>query len=173
MPHSSLAIGNEFISRANGADKPLTHMQIQKLVFLSHGWNLALNGTALIEDEFEAWEFGPVVRKLYDALKRHGRDSISQLINWGDDTPFPGDDAGQAHEVTADSERDLIDSIHEAFGGVPAFRLSAITHAPGSPWESVYKRGGNHVIPNEQIKDYFARLADDQRPEATADPQTA
>jgi hypothetical protein len=84
---SSLAIANEFLERAQRERRPLTHMQLQKLVYLAHGWNLAVNGRPLIEDEIEAWDFGPVIRRLYDALSRYGANSVTRLIRWGDDGP--------------------------------------------------------------------------------------
>jgi uncharacterized phage-associated protein len=72
-------------------------MQAQKLIYLANGWSMALRHSKLIEEPFEAWDFGPVVRKLYDALKRYGSGSIPRLIKWGDDTPFPGEMTGITH----------------------------------------------------------------------------
>jgi uncharacterized phage-associated protein len=59
--HSPLAIANEFILRAEHAGKQLTHMQLQKLVYLAHGWGLAVTGDPLIEDEFEAGISAPSI----------------------------------------------------------------------------------------------------------------
>jgi len=88
MPHSSLAIANEFLRRAREIDRSLTQMKLQKLVYIAHGWCLAFSKSPLIEDRIEAWEFGPVIRRLYDATSRYGRSPVSRFIKWGDDTPF-------------------------------------------------------------------------------------
>jgi uncharacterized phage-associated protein len=157
--HSSLAIANEFLKRARDEQRALTQMHLQKLVYLAHGWNLAVNGRELIEDEFEAWEFGPVVRKLYNALSKYGKSTVTRLICWGDDTPFPSDDDGPAIASLDEKELAVIDKVWEQYRGFEAFQLSALTHAPQSPWSNTYERGKNKVINNNFIWDYFADLA--------------
>lgn len=159
MPHSSLAVANEFLDRGHREARSLTHMQLQKLVYLAHGWNLAILAQPLIEEHVEAWEFGPVVRNLYDALRDYGRRPITRLIRWGDDTPFPSDDGAPAREPIAPEEKRLIDRVWELYGGFEAFKLSALTHADDSPWSAVYAKGKkNGVIANESIRQYFAHL---------------
>jgi uncharacterized phage-associated protein len=153
MAHSSLAIANEFIRRAEG--RPLTHMQVQKLVYLAHGWSLGALGQPLIDDDVEAWAFGPVVRKLYDALRDYGRGPITRPIRWGDDTPFLSDDGEEAVEPLSDDEQTVIDVIWEKYGHFPAFKLSAMTHEPDTPWFNAYEPGRNGAISDEAIREYF------------------
>lgn len=160
--YSSLAIANEFLERAQNSKRELTHMQLQKHVYLAHGWNLAVNGKPLIEDDVEAWEFGPVIRKLYDALSHYGSGPISRLIRWGDDTPakFMSNGAGVAKEKLPPQERAVIEKVWETYGGFKAFQLSALTHAEGSPWQKVYDPNGRSIkIKNDSIQDYFVDLS--------------
>lgn len=160
MPfHSSLAIANEFIDRARRARRPITHMHLQKFVYLAHGWNLAVNSNALIEDPVEAWEFGPVVRRLYDALRSFGSAAIANPIGWGADTDFRSDDRGPARARLLPEESAVIDRVWDVYGGYEAFQLSALTHAPGTPWERTYQRGRNHIIEQHRIQDYFSEIA--------------
>lgn len=158
MPHSSLAIANEFIRRGlsqNGSGA-LTQMQVQKLVYLAHAWTLASLEEPLIEDPVEAWKFGPVIRKLYSALSRYGRDKITREICWGEDTPFyRGDDGDVAQEELTPFEESVVDLIWETYGGYPAFKLSALTHEPDSPWSQTYDESSNRIIPESLIKEYF------------------
>jgi len=155
MPHSSLAIANEFIRRAQGA-RQLTHMQVQKLVYLAHGWNLAAYENGLIEDDIEVWEFGPVIRRLYDALRVYGRGPVTRLLRWGDDTPFKSDDYEEAYAQLTPEEIDITDLVWEKYGTFPAFKLSALTHEPGTPWSEAFSQGRNRVIDNASIREYFA-----------------
>jgi len=136
-------------------------MQLQKLAYLAHGWNLAVTGEPLIEDEFEAWEFGPVVRKLYSALRKCGADPVTSPIKWGDDTPFPYDDLEEeATEPLTDQERQVIDRVWQFYGRFPAYKLSALTHERGTPWTMTYEHGRNRPVSNNAIQEYFVRLAD-------------
>lgn len=157
--HSSLAIANEFLKRAQRESVPLSNMHVQKLVYLAHGWSLAVNGRALIEDDIEAWEFGPVIRKLYDALRQYKNGPIARLIRWDDDTPFgnPGNDAAQASLDR--QEEAVLDMVWNTYKKFQAFQLSALTHEPGSPWSNAFENGRNKVIDTNSIWDYFARIA--------------
>jgi uncharacterized phage-associated protein len=158
-PYSSLAIANEFIARSLADEsRRITQMQAQKLVYLAHGWSLAGLDEPLVEDQFQAWEFGPVIPKLYSALRRYGRSPISGLICWGDDTPFPFDDDGEAHEELNPDEAAIIDFVWETYGSFPAFKLSALTHQPGTPWSNSFEHSRNRPIEDEQIKRHFQEL---------------
>ena len=136
-------------------------MQLQKLVYLAHGYNMGLGGEPLIEDPVEAWKFGPVVRKLYAALSRYGSGPVRKQIHWGDDTVFYREDNGDiATEELEPEEESVIDEVWRNYGRLPAFKLSALTHERGTPWSETYVRGPNRVIPNELIEEHFKELLD-------------
>lgn len=157
---NSIEIANEFIRRALRDGKPITHMQLQKLVYFANGWNLAVSGEQLLEDLPEAWQFGPVYRRLYDALKRHGSDQLLAPIRQGADTPFADDDGPEAvAKSLIKNEIEVIDKVWLEYGNYPAYKLSALTHAEGSPWAMAFENGKNRIISNGSIQDYFVKLA--------------
>jgi len=157
-PHSPLAIANEFLELAKRDGKQLTHMQLQKLVYIANGWLLAASERPLVEDDPEAWEFGPVYRRLFDALKKYGRSPVDAPIRWGDDTPFSLDDGDVAKEKLSADEQDVIHMVWDAYGDMKAFQLSALTHQDGSPWSQTYEPGRNKVIPQQLIEKHFKEL---------------
>ena len=158
MAHSSLVIANEFIRRSLQSGCPITQMQVQKLVYFAHGWYLAVTGNRLVEDQVQAWDFGPVFPTLYSALRKFGRNPIDRVLRWGEDTPFNFDDAGEAIEVMAPEESAIIDQVWNAYGRFPAFKLSALTHEPGTPWEAAFEGGKNRPIADADIKSFFYNL---------------
>lgn len=157
-PHSPLAIANEFLRLAKRDGKDLTHMQLQKLVYIANGWLLAASERPLVEDDPEAWEFGPVYRRLFDALKKYGRASVSEFIRWGDDTPFSLDDGDMAEEELAPDEKEILHMVWDTYGNMQAFQLSALTHQKGSPWSQTYETGRNKIISKELIAKHFKEL---------------
>lgn len=163
--HSALAIANEFISRAFAEGGKLTPMQIQKLVYLAHGWHLAITGEPLIEGTFEAWEWGPVNRPLYEALRQFGADPVDRLIQWGEDSPtFDNSDIGPpAKEILIDREGEIVDRTWKVYGKYEAFQLSALTHTHGTPWERIYEKRRNREVSNNAIRDYFVDLVKSRR----------
>lgn len=87
MPGWSPDIANEFIRRGLREGRAFDQMQLQKLVYIAHGWCLAFSGEPLTGDRPEAWDFGPVYRRLANALQR--RDTTSyrrdrdRLVHFG------------------------------------------------------------------------------------------
>lgn len=158
-PYSSLAIANEFIRRSLApGGHPITQMQVQKLVYLAHGWGLAVLNKRLVEDQVQAWEFGPVIPNLYSALRKFGRSPISHPLKWGDDTPFSFDSDGEAFEELAPEEAEVLDLVWNTYGKYPAFKLSALTHQDGTPWSLAFEHGRNRPIDDKTIKQHFDSL---------------
>lgn len=160
LSFSAQSIANGFLTVAKEQAVPLTNMQVQKLVYYAHGFHLALKGEPLIEQEIKAWNFGPVIPPLYNDLKQYGNGVVTDLIPG---FPLPSEEFALA----------LIKRVFELYGRIPGPRLSAVTHAPNSPWDKVYKQAKFSVIPNDLIReDFKAKL----RPSAGAprpDPAAA
>ena len=127
MPnHSAVAIANEFLTRRDSSAWP-QQMLIQKLSYIAHGWNLAINGSPLIGETPEAWDNGPVYRDLWDHIRFNGyRGENCELID-----PVSGD------VVRAELSREevqVIDHVWQKYGHHRAQDLSRMTHEPGTPW---------------------------------------
>lgn len=59
--YSPVQIANKFITLGNQHHNPLTHMQLQKLTYIAHGYYLALTGKPLLNECVSAWKYGPVI----------------------------------------------------------------------------------------------------------------
>lgn len=165
MSSSSMAIANEFL-KMPGAVGELTQMQLLKLVYIAHGWNLAVNGEPLVSEPVRAWDYGPVIRDLYDHVKFYGSKPIDRLIADTDSEVyrFFGAIAPKESEVyKADltvAERDVIQRVWHRYGRYSGPRLSSLTHKPGTPWfQTYFGEGKNAVIPNDRIRDHYISLA--------------
>jgi uncharacterized phage-associated protein len=172
MADWSPTIANEFIRRALADESALTQMQLQKLVYIAHGWNLAINGAPLTYDAPEAWEYGPVYKELRKALRDYGRSGVEREIRNGEFVPgvFADDPDGVATAHLVPDETAVIDRVYRDYGKYHAFQLSALTHRDGTPWTEVYRNGAGKFddIPNEMIRDHFVDLARTSRAAAHA-----
>ena len=79
MVYSVITIANKFIDLAK--EEYLTNMQLQKMVYIAHGFNLALRDTKLYYEDTRAWNFGPVVPELYEELRQYGSNQVTEKIN--------------------------------------------------------------------------------------------
>lgn len=169
----SPAIANDFI-RLGAADggRTFTQMQLQKLVYIAHGWNLAINNKPLTADEPQAWEYGPVYPWLWEALRGYGRDSVTRLIRNRDFDPFASDDDGdeEAFAPLSEKSRNLLNRVYKDYAEFKAFQLSALTHRAGTPWTRIYGSGNGKfkTIPADLIREHFVELAATQRATAHA-----
>lgn len=59
-----------------GDAEPITNLKLQKLLYYAQGVFSALTGEFLFEEDFVAWEHGPVIESIYHEFKGYGRDPI-------------------------------------------------------------------------------------------------
>jgi len=129
----------------------------------SHGWHLALKDQVLISDPIEAWEYGPVVRKLYNAFKKFGNQPITEKASdWQVDSRgmlLSCSPTIQSAVLEDDAyARAIVQSVWNKYGMLAPFKLVEITHLDGSPWQRARSKGDT-FIPNDEIKAYFRGLA--------------
>ena len=70
-------IANFMLDKAEDEGRAVTQLKLQKLVYIAHGWALALD-EELFSEPVLAWKHGPVVRSLYDEFKHYGTQPIDQ-----------------------------------------------------------------------------------------------
>jgi uncharacterized phage-associated protein len=163
--YSPSQVANSFIQYGAKKSIKVDPLKIQKLIFFAHGWSLALDGQALIDEPFHAWRFGPVIGSIYHEFKQYGNSPIkhfmSELVehepnnyNWSSTFIDPQD-------VTT---LNLVNKILKDYGKYTGSQLSAMTHQKDSPWETTYSRGikegianGKEIL-NADIKAYFDKI---------------
>ena len=142
----SLVVAEHVLWLRGRADLETTPMHVLKIVYVCHGWMLAVDDEALITEPVEAWTYGPVVPTVYHRYKRYGAQSIFEDVD---------DRSGELGE----SAQALMGVIEEAYRPYTAAQLSALTHQPGTPWDVTRRRHGiGAVIPNELIQEHFSEL---------------
>lgn len=169
MAYDVKAVANYFLDLAAANNTSLTPMKLQKLVFFAHGWHLGLYSEPLIVDPVQAWKFGPVVPTLYHEFKHVGAGAITSRAS---DFDF---DRGCLLNPTVDQDdsrtRDLLNQIWKVYGKLSGPALSNLTHLQGTPWYVVWARSGGAlqtVIPDEEIQQYFAQQAAQNKAKSTA-----
>lgn len=135
----------------------LTNLKLQKLLYYSQAWHLALNDRPLFEEEFQAWVHGPVLPTQYQRFNG---------FRW--------------QPIVADVERPVISEplekffseIIDVFGSENAVSLELMTHRE-RPW--IEARGGipphapsQAIISKDLMRDYYRTLNANQGQQAGA-----
>ena len=168
LAHST-EVANRFLDLASNEGRYLTQMQVQKLVYVSHGWHLAIFDSGLTKDEPEAWDYGPLYRSLWIAIRKYGNGPVTEKIRKEDFTislsrssknTFFGNRGICQAAFSNDQER-LIQRIFDVYGELSAFELSALTHQKDTPWYKIYvdKALRREKIPQDLIKEHFTTIA--------------
>ncbi len=123
---------------------PVSNLKLQKLLYYSQAWNLALFKQPLFNEEIEGWVHGPVVPEVF----RTYRDNKWALIPRIVDVVVPGD------------VRSHLEEVWRVYGGLNAYDLERLTHSE-DPWKNA--RAGiapdvsSHiVITKNSMRDYYS-----------------
>jgi len=117
MAHDPKAVANWFIERGIKEDNPLTHIEVQKLLYFSHSWMLAIHEAPLHHGAWEAWRYGPVLPEIYFNLNWHRGLPITDCI------PAPD-------ESFTDEELAIMEGVYR-YRSLGPFTLVGISHALG------------------------------------------
>jgi uncharacterized phage-associated protein len=164
-PYPAVAVANFFIDTAveDPDVGPVTQLKLQKLVYIAHGWHLAIYDEHLIKEPVEAWEFGPVVRDLYSRAGDYGSDPISDRLDGTSSRSTP-----ELLEIPSSDERtrNFLRSVWQTYREYSAVELTSITHKEDTPWYDTWERRGGKEnktdpIPSDTIKDHYKSLWDE------------
>lgn len=167
MPnHKPEAVANRFLELAG--DKGLTQLQIQKLVYIAHGWTLALCDEPLTNVEPEAWSRGPVYVSLRSRLARFGADRITEAIRLNDNNPSViMSVTGRGHIFSAkftNNEESIIKQVWDIYSKFSGFQLSMLTHKKGTAWAQTYSEFDDaKPIADNLTKAHYLELAEKNR----------
>lgn len=151
---NSINIANYFVEKSIWYGSEMTPMKLLKLTYIAHGWFLGINSKPLINEQAEAWQYGPVIRSVYDAFKHHKTADINKL---------------EFHSITQKREYEelkkdedissFLDSVWEVYKDFNGMQLSDLTHQNDTPWsKTVDENGGfrgNSIISNKSIAEHY------------------
>ena len=162
-------IANSFLQRDLKEGGPsISHMKLQKLVYIMHGWCLGLTGKPAVNSYFEAWEYGPVEPNLYRRLMPFGDANIPSLIpTW----EMRENDEWEVKSATVPEDGNeefykIFDAVFQGYMQYDGIKLSSLTHQRGTPWDETMEKTGGALyekIPEELIHSYYKKLAAENR----------
>lgn len=146
--YDALTVADIMLRIAKNDGQKMTPMKLLKLVYIAHGFALALLGRDLFKNRIEAWKYGPVIPDLYQATKKWGRGDIPLSL------------IGDLGDVDVDDEvKEFLEQVYAKYGHLDGIQLSYLTHQSGTPWDRIYspyKRSAE--IPDDLIKQHYESM---------------
>jgi uncharacterized phage-associated protein len=145
MTAKALAVAQRMLEEC-GKSEPsasVTPMQLIKLVYIAHGYMLGRHGKPLLDEPVQAWQYGPVVKSVYNAVREDRSAPVKAVRGAG------------PHEFTPE-EAAVIRHVAQAYGRFDGITLSSATHKPDTPWHVTWtERGQNSPIPDDLIENFY------------------
>jgi uncharacterized phage-associated protein len=104
------------------AGDTISNLKMQKLLYYAQGFFLALYNKPLFQEKIIAWQYGPVVKEVYEAYSEYSHGAIPKprRINL---------------KVFDEETMDFLKEIYQVYGQYSALRLMQLTHDE-PPWKN-------------------------------------
>ena len=129
-------------------DKKITNLELQKLAyFLEAIYMVCEDASYLYNEDFSAWNFGPVNLVIYNKYKKFGNLPIELEKNI---------------EINPINKK-YIENLYNLFKDFNATQLVNLSHSKGSPWYDIYSENNgkiprNEIIDKKNTKKWFSNL---------------
>ncbi|WP_034246620.1 Panacea domain-containing protein, partial [Lachnospira multipara] len=126
-------------------NETITNMRINKLLYFSQAWHMVRHNTPLFDEDFEAWDYGPVVPCIYQKYKDNGKNNICTISK------------DYSSDIFTDDEMDTLLDVAKYYKQFSTPNLVEKTHMKGTPWDLAYQKGKNIIIDKMSICLYFKK----------------
>lgn len=134
------AVASYIIAEGMRIRRPVSNLQLQKILYYVQVYFLKKTGIPFFKDDIEAWQFGPVVPKVYYQYAVFGPAPITIFSTLEID-------------LDAEERKDLNRIIREKAALSP-WEMVKDTHQKGKAWEMYYRMGARNVIPKKAMERY-------------------
>ena len=135
---------NEFNFKRNYSDRiSMTCKRLQKLLYFSEvEYMKRHNGEPMFEDNFYAWQSGPVIPGVYDVFVQYQNGEM-----------YPVEE-GQ-HTPITEEMKEVLDYIFEQTTETDTYDLVNASHIKDGPWYKVYDAHREHVVTKSSMYDFY------------------
>ena len=125
------------------SDWKISNLKLQKVLYIAHMGYLGHTGEPLLIEDFEAWDYGPVIPNVYSKAKGFGSGRVRNVFHW-------------VQSVHPDAlEYEYLRSAYDATQNMSPGILVSITHWDQGGWARVYQPDRLSIIPNGFIVDEY------------------
>lgn len=129
----------------------ITNLKLQKLLYYAQAWFLVNNNNQkLFNDDIVAWQYGPVVRAVYERYQSFGRKPINIECNIHTD-----------FEDLSVEVKNYLREFCENFLRFSATELVGMTHQE-LPWNEAVRKGQGSIISTDTMFDFYTRMLQDE-----------
>lgn len=165
-PFFAMDIAN-YLARKGLKEKVIVDpLKLVNLVYISHGFFLAIKEKPLINELVQAWHYGPVIPSVYFAFRIfHPRTNCKPVGSYAkiDDTVKKPSDISKDPAFQAEAKKIIDEKVWPLYKDKTGIELFNLTHRKNTPWDRVWndEKGCDKltsIIPNQYIYQYYKAL---------------
>lgn len=138
---------NNILVRGRREGIPITPMKLQKLMYYVCRDYAKETGESPITEDFEVWQYGPVLPSVYGEFKAFGSNPISEYAKDAEGNAFQVNEAGNPILSR------IIDVVWAKYKRLSGIALSKKTHQSGSGWYTAYMNNLQKISVEDMIND--------------------
>lgn len=128
----------------------LSNLAMQKIGFIAEMLHLGRHDAPLIDEQWQAWSYGPVQPDLYHRAKVFGADPVKDIFMA---VPL----------IPLTSEEKCVRDAYDMMKNLRPGQMINITHQPAGAWASSYSPGlKGKTIPKAAIRAEYDTLINDE-----------
>lgn len=129
------------------SEKGLSNLELQKILYFTEIDYFKKFKKHLIEDDFQAWKFGPVADEVYWEYRHYGANPINQP-----------DDISEISKKLNDEEKEIIDKSIQDCNKKTYWVLVEESHKDGGAWKKTYEENKKKIIDKKLIEEEAKKL---------------
>lgn len=131
----------------NESKKDLSNLELQKTLYFTELDYFKKFKKHLIEDDFQAWKFGPVADEVYWKYRNYGANSINRP-----------DDISEISKKLNDEEKKIINKSIQDCNKKTYWALVEESHKDGGAWKKTYEENEKKIIDKKLIEEEAEKL---------------
>lgn len=139
------ALCNTIIKKSFDENISVSPMKLQKLMYFIYRDYLQKTNEPLFIEEFQAWQYGPVLQSVYDEFKTFKANRITRFAKTANNEVYI------INESLDPILSLVINSVWNQYKNLDGITLSQITHKDGGAWRKAFEKN-KLTIEIEDIK---------------------
>lgn len=156
--YDPMDIANYLIYLANQAEKNITNLKLQKILYFVNAKYLVDNsGAPLMTEKFERWAYGPVMYKVYSNFRNFGSRAITEpagIYIFKNADPFAAEFKPFDPESISENVKQTAKCVFDTLIDKDPFKLVEYTHKE-SIWSDYKEAIKNREAPEYENKELY------------------
>lgn len=135
---SALLIADYLLFKGQKEGTAISNKKLQKLLYYTQAWSVAIKGQPVFGDKIEAWIHGPAIKSVYVEYQKYGAQPIIKVVT-----------SASLDAITEETKK-FIDEVWAVYAKYDANYLEYLTHSE-SPWREARGNLESHTSSENEI----------------------